>query len=39
MTYISSELRQLVYQRAQGRCEYCRIPDDDSFKAHEIDHI
>jgi hypothetical protein len=39
MTYIPAELRQLVRERAQGRCEYCRIPDEDAFRAHEIDHI
>lgn len=39
MTYISVELRQLVRERAKGRCEYCLMPDDDAFRAHEIDHI
>jgi hypothetical protein len=39
MTYISAELRQLVRERAHGCCEYCRMPDDDAFRAHEIDHI
>ena len=39
MTYISAELRQLVRERAKGYCEYCRMPDEDSFRAHEIDHI
>jgi hypothetical protein len=39
VTYIPTELRQLVRERAQGRCEYCRMPDDNAFRAHEIDHI
>jgi len=26
-TYITAALRQLVYERAQGCCEYCLIPD------------
>src|SRR2546423_11663937 len=32
-------LRQAVWQRAQGRCEYCLIRADDSFLPHEVDHI
>ncbi|HEY9848636.1 MAG TPA: HNH endonuclease signature motif containing protein [Leptolyngbyaceae cyanobacterium] len=38
-TYISSTLRQLVYDRANGCCEYCLIPEATSFAKHEIDHI
>jgi len=38
-TYISSALRQLVYDRAKGCCEYCLIPETTSFAKHEIDHI
>ena len=26
MTYIPVALRQLIYEQAEGRCEYCRIP-------------
>ena len=29
----------MVAQRAQNRCEYCRIHQDDMFIAFEIDHI
>lgn len=38
-TYIPSALRQLVFERAQGCCEYCLIPEAASFATHEIDHI
>jgi len=38
-THISSALRRLVHQRAQGCCEYCRIPEIGTFALHEIDHI
>jgi hypothetical protein len=37
--YISSALRRLVVERAQGRCEYCRAPEQAGFTAHQIDHI
>ena len=36
---ISASLRQLVIERAQGRCEYCLIHQDVSIYSHEIDHI
>lgn len=39
MTYISDRLRNLVYQRARGRCQYCLIHDEDAYKPHEVDHI
>jgi 5-methylcytosine-specific restriction endonuclease McrA len=39
MTYLSETLRQQVIQRANGRCEYCLIHQDDSLYAHEVDHI
>ena len=39
MTYIPEKLRDLVKQRAEGRCEYCLIHNDDSFRPHEVDHI
>ena len=38
-TYISAVLRRLVKQRAQFHCEYCQLPDDVSFQAHQIDHV
>jgi hypothetical protein len=39
MSYISAELRDLVRERAHNRFEYCRVPEDDSYMPHEIDHI
>jgi len=39
MTYIPDALRQSVVERAQGRCEYCLLHQDDSFWSHEIDHV
>ena len=38
-SYIPAALRQLVVERAAGRCEYCRFPQDASFLSFEIDHI
>lgn len=38
-SYISSDLRQQVYDRAQGICEYCCLPDTVTLSAHQIDHI
>lgn len=37
--FIPPELRQFVFQRANGRCEYCHIHQDASPFTHEIDHI
>lgn len=39
MTHIAESLRALVRERAQFRCEYCLIHEDDTFLPHEIDHI
>ena len=38
-SYVPSSLRQQVYERARGCCEYCRIPETAVFAPHEIDHI
>ena len=38
-TYVSADLRRRVMARAQGRCEYCRIPEDATINGCEIDHI
>jgi len=38
-TYIPKSLRNLVLERAENRCEYCRISQLNSFIPHEIDHI
>jgi hypothetical protein len=39
MTYIPLETRRLVRERAGDRCEYCHVPEADTFMPHEIDHI
>ena len=36
---ISARLVRLVKQRAQFRCEYCRMPEQFSSIAFEVDHI
>lgn len=37
-SYISIQLRQLVSDRAGGKCEYCLIHQDFSIYSHEVDH-
>ncbi len=36
---ISAALRQLVVERAAGRCEYCLVHQGVSPFVHEVDHI
>ncbi|MCB8925796.1 MAG: HNH endonuclease [Ardenticatenaceae bacterium] len=38
-TDISAELRKLVTERANHRCEYCLLPEKASLHKHEPDHI
>ena len=38
-TYISAELRRFVVSRAQRRCEYCLVFEDDTYVGFQIDHI
>ena len=38
-SYISAELRRLVAARANYRCEYCLIHEEDTFFGCEIDHV
>jgi hypothetical protein len=38
-TYVSPFLRQHVFERAKGRCEYCLTPQQLVFVPHEVDHI
>lgn len=38
-TPISSALRQLVFDRAQGKCEYCLVHQNFSIYTHEVDHV
>jgi hypothetical protein len=39
MSYVPLALRREIHQRAAGRCEYCRIHEDDCYMPHEVDHI
>lgn len=39
VTYISVALRNLVYKRAKGLCEYCLTPEEICFAKHQIDHV
>lgn len=34
-----STLRRVVWNRARGRCEYCRLPQADTSLPLEVDHI
>jgi hypothetical protein len=36
---MDAALQRLVWQRANGRCEYCRLPQMASDVPFEIDHI
>ena len=36
---IPAELRTFVVQRANLRCEYCLIHQDDAAFSHEVDHV
>lgn len=36
---VSVSLRREVRKRANGRCEYCFMPDSESTYPHEPDHI
>ncbi|MDX2213905.1 MAG: HNH endonuclease signature motif containing protein [Oculatellaceae cyanobacterium bins.114] len=38
-TYIPANLRLFVFDRAQGCCEYCLIPERMSLASHQIDHV
>ena len=37
--YISETLRQLVEERADGRCEYCHLPQTARLFRFPVDHI
>ena len=32
-------LRPHIRARAQGRCEYCHLPEEADFAHYEIDHV
>lgn len=36
---IPSDLRAEVIRRAESRCEYCLVHEDDAAFPHEVDHI
>jgi hypothetical protein len=38
-SYIPVELRQLVVERANGKCEYCLIDQHETLIPHQPDHI
>lgn len=38
-SYIPAALRKLVYERANGCCEYCFFPEAIALASHEVDHI
>ena len=38
-SYIPTNLRSQVIERANELCEYCLIPQSFSFSTHQIDHI
>lgn len=38
-TYVSALLRQRVFERAAGRCEYCLAPQQVVLVPHEVDHV
>lgn len=37
--HIPASLRQQVYERASGQCEYCLMPQVAALMAPEVDHI
>ena len=39
VTYLPAAVRNLVRQRAQFRCEYCRLAEADASYPHEPDHL
>jgi hypothetical protein len=38
-SYVPVSVRRLVAERAQGRCEYCHIREEDSFLGLQVEHI
>lgn len=36
---IPARLREFVADRANHRCEYCLVHEDDSYMLHQVDHI
>jgi len=38
-SYVSTEIRRLISERAGCICKYCLIAEEDSYYRHEIEHI
>jgi hypothetical protein len=38
-SHVPAELRRLTAVRAEGRCEYCLIHEEDTFYGCEVDHV
>ncbi|GCL37357.1 MAG: HNH endonuclease [Sphaerospermopsis kisseleviana] len=38
-SYIPNSVRKMVFNRAQGCCEYCLIPEKLVLANHQIDHV
>jgi HNH endonuclease len=38
-SYVSTELRRLVAERAASLCEYCLIHESDTFLGCQVDHV
>ena len=38
-SYVPATLRDKIFKRAGGRCEYCLYPQEMSFLAFEVEHI
>lgn len=39
MTHLPEALRRMVYERANGRCEYYQLHERYTMKTHEVDHV
>jgi hypothetical protein len=38
-TYVPASLRRMVFDRAQGNCEYCLLPETLTVSLHQVDHV
>jgi hypothetical protein len=38
-SHIPQAIRRQVRERAEGRCEYCRIDERVTIKRHHVDHV
>jgi hypothetical protein len=39
MTYIPTDLRRLIIERAVGCCEYCRVPESGGTVGYHVEHV